>query len=378
MRVSYVTAERVLADQLPEDPSDFNFAFVFYPCGLEEKALFLGKRLQSMGLDYMAVSGGGVLISRFPYIFDTQIAVVLVNFPEDHVKVLADSFSIPEGFCGNSAAILFTDERTDMEYAASKVKERGVDPVLGGVAGSYIGEWVSRIPEVNIAESGLDKLPFSKEPKIFYNGDRVSTFLLLFNTGSFLVKGKSVLGWEPIKIYGEVTKAEGRFIYSIDDVPAAEYLMRFVGDSLDEYIKHFMVAFAVYVDGEDYVLASIKSVNEREGYVETFHSVIDVGTKVAIAIPCSIDKIIKEEEKALTGYPLRDFSEDERLLLCVACIGRRTYISEVYPMVFLGMANSRVKFSGFFSNGEYNFTSSGKSCTFLNLTFSTIFVAERK
>lgn len=338
--------------------SGFNFAFLFYPCGMEREMSDYVSCLNEYDVEVIAISGGGVINNVIPFIYDNIPVGILTHINREGVYITDignlknDTLLFKLDEC---SALIFSNESVDLDEIANILKNKGVTQVMGGVAGSYVKE--------------------KHKPRVFYNQDEMSNVILLFNNNLFDVSGKSVLGWKPIGIPSIVTEAVKDTIYSIDDIPALEYVEKFLGSDIDKYIEQFLFSFALYRSDADYVLAAIKSIDKSNKSIKVFHRKVPVGTRISLAIPDNINNFIKEEISAF------DYGQitNNVILICVACIGRRAYLSDIYPFVLFKVTHSMdISFSGFFSNGEYNKVAYSKDFSYLNLTTSTIFIKEKR
>lgn len=356
MSVLYLKGD--LISQFSIKNNNFNLAFLFYPCGMKEIYRYI-EHLNSYGIEVIAVSGGGVISSELPFIFDDMPVCILSEVYEEGLRITdLKSIEVLDGL-ERYSAVVFSDETVDLEELANVLKSKGVCEVLGGVAGSYING--------------------DCDPEIFYNQEKVSHVILLFDNKFYDVIGKSVLGWKPIGIPGIITDAEGDVIYSIEDIPALEYIKKFVGEDAEYYIKQFLLALSLYKGDSEYVLAAIKSIDLKSKSLRIFHRKIELGKRVSLAIPVNINDFIREEIKAFNYDEKEESVNENSMLICVSCIGRRVYLSNIYPFLFFNITHKRkLTFSGFFSNGEYNKSAISGECRYLNLTTSTILIKAKQ
>ncbi|MBL0306480.1 MAG: hypothetical protein IPQ25_10735 [Chitinophagaceae bacterium] len=52
---------------------------------------------------------------------------------------------------------------------------------------------------------------------------------LIIDEDKISIKGLATCGWKPIGITKTVTKSEGNIVYTIDDQPALDLLMNYLG-----------------------------------------------------------------------------------------------------------------------------------------------------
>ena len=359
MKVLYTIGEDIKSAL--ETKTDFNFAFLFYPCGMEKSLIEYITFLNEKNVEVVAVSGGGVISNVLPFIHDNLPVCILASISKENA-IITDikklEKEMPLTYLSKYSAIVFSDETVDLDKIANALKSRGVTQVMGGVAGSY--------------------MKGKHESKVFHNQRRISNIIILLNNMHFEISGKSVLGWKPVGVKGIITKAYEDTIYSIDDIPALDYVERFLGTNIDRYVEQFLFSFAIYKSNTEYVLAAIKSIDKTQGSLKIFHRRVTTGTRISLAIPDNINNFIKEELSAFNYEEIQYFNRDY-ILICMACIGRRAYLSSVYPFVLFKVThNNNISFSGFFSNGEYNKIAYSKDYSYLNLTTSTVLIKEKQ
>lgn len=203
------------------------------------------------------------------------------------------------------------------------------------------------------------------DPVVFTNKYSSTTGLvaIIIDQDKVDVAGVATCGWKPIGITKTITKSENNIVYTIDDKPALDIVMKYLGLSLDSQ----PITSTVFNLGAYYPLQL-----EREGAPPVMrtamlgnaadHSLICAGpipqgSKVRFSLPPDFDIIDTVVEECTE---VKD-QKDADAVIMFSCVSR--YLS-------FGVMTSdeieRVKnvwnapFIGFFSYGEYGRSKGGK------------------
>jgi hypothetical protein len=203
------------------------------------------------------------------------------------------------------------------------------------------------------------------DPIVFTNDQHSTTGLvsIIIDQDKVAVSGVATCGWKPIGITKTITKSENNIVYTIDDKPALDIVMKYLGLSLDSQ----PITSTVFNLGAYYPLQL-----EREGAPPVMrtamlgtaadHSLICAGpipqgSKVRFSLPPDFDIIDTVVEECTE---VKD-QQDADAVIMFSCVSR--YLS-------FGVMTSeeieRVKnvwnapFIGFFSYGEYGRSKGGR------------------
>lgn len=203
------------------------------------------------------------------------------------------------------------------------------------------------------------------DPIVFTNVKSSTTGLvsIIIDQDKVAVSGVATCGWKPIGITKTITKSENNIVYTIDDKPALDIVMKYLGLSLDSQ----PITSTVFNLGAYYPLQL-----EREGAPPVMrtamlgnaedHSLICAGpipqgSKVRFSLPPDFDIIDTVVDECTE---VKD-QQDADAVIMFSCVSR--YLS-------FGVMTSeeieRVKnvwnapFIGFFSYGEYGRSKGGK------------------
>lgn len=206
-----------------------------------------------------------------------------------------------------------------------------------------------------------------REPVVFSYGKSSITGLvaIIIDQDKIDVTGIATCGWKPIGITKTITKSEGNIVYTIDDQPALDLVIKYLGLNLEDEINESMVvSLGAYYplqlerDGAPPVMRTAMLGNIEDRSLICAGNVPQ-GAKVRFSLPPDfdvIDTVVNECSE------LKDEKQnDADALIMFSCISR--YLSFG---VMTGEELERVQkvwnapFIGFFSYGEFGKSKIGK------------------
>lgn len=204
-------------------------------------------------------------------------------------------------------------------------------------------------------------------PKVFTQGRSSVTRILalIIDQDKINLSGVATCGWKPIGIAKTITKSKGNVVYTIDDQPALDLVMKYLGLSLsDEPMNNTVFSLGAYYplqlerEGAPAVMRTAMLGNTEDRSLVCAGK-IPQGAKVRFSLPPDFDVIdtVVEECTAVKEEQL----EQADAVIMFSCISRYlsfgvmtseeiSRVSEVWqaPMI------------GFFSYGEYGRSKGGK------------------
>lgn len=204
-------------------------------------------------------------------------------------------------------------------------------------------------------------------PKVFTH-QRISTtglIALVLDNDKIEVTGVATCGWKPIGISKTITKSDGNVVYTIDNEPALDLVMKYLGLSLsDQPITNTVFNLGAYYplqlerEGMPPVMRTAMLGNTED------HSLICAGTvpqgaKIRFSLPPDFDVI--DTVVAECSEIRNDEHEDADAIIMFSCISR--YLS------FGVMTSEEIErvqkvwnapMIGFFSYGEFGKSRKGK------------------
>ena len=174
------------------------------------------------------------------------------------------------------------------------------------------------------------------------------------------VTGMAISGWQPVGTVKTVTRSENGWLYTIDDKPALDMYLRYLGkQSADEKFYEDVGLFYPFqvIDATDPVMRTPMSMNREDNSLKLDFP-IATGTKLQFSMPPDFDIVENVLEKATD---LRDAQKsDAEALLIFSCAGRLNALGPMTKMENDGLSEIwKTPMVGFFTYGEYG-TAHGK------------------
>lgn len=221
-------------------------------------------------------------------------------------------------------------------------------------------------------------------PVVFTYGKSSITGLvaLIFDSDKVEVTGIATCGWKPIGITKTVTKSEGNVVYTIDDQPAFDLVIKYLGLNTDEMnaINNTVVNLGAYYplqlerDNAPPVMRTAMLGNKEDRSLICAGNVPQ-GAKVRFSLPPDFDVIDTVVEEC-TGLKT-DTQGNADAVIMFSCISRYlsfgVMTSEEIERV---MQVWNAPFIGYFSYGEFGKSKRGKH-EFHNNTCCVVVLKEK-
>ncbi|HSL90183.1 MAG TPA: FIST N-terminal domain-containing protein [Ignavibacteriaceae bacterium] len=203
---------------------------------------------------------------------------------------------------------------------------------------------------------------------------------LIIDEDKIAISGVATCGWKPIGITKTITKSKGNVVYTIDDKPALDLVMKYLGLNLEEQFNNTVFNLGAYYplqlerEGAPAVMRTAQMGNVEDRSLICAGNVPQ-GAKVRFSLPPDFDVIdtVESECKELKD----EQAQDANAVIMFSCISR--YLS-------LGVMTSEeiervtkmwnAPFIGFFSYGEYGKSKRGKH-EFHNNTCCVVVLKEK-
>ena len=201
---------------------------------------------------------------------------------------------------------------------------------------------------------------------------------LIFDGDYIELKGLATSGWEAIGEFNTVTKAEDNVIYSINNVPALDFIHRFLGNTESDNVDNFSIVsaqypFQVVKDNDCEVLRMPIKINAADKSLRLVGSIKE-GTKFRFSISPSIDVINKTIDEF---KDLKQNMPDAEAMILFSCIGRQSAFGPFLEDEVKGIYNLWKKpMAGFLSYGEIGNLHNG-ICEFHNETCSLVVIKQK-
>ena len=226
-----------------------------------------------------------------------------------------------------------------------------------------------------------DDLSFTG-PKAFTHGKNSITGLagLIIDGDKIDITGVATCGWKPIGTPKTVTRSEGNWVYTIDDEPALDVLLRFTGAKVDMNESDDLLmqigTFPLQVSGNEGspVMKPPLMFNKETGAV-LCGGRIPEGAKIRFSLPPEFD-IVETVIDSARDLKKQVLPEADALLV-FSCIGRQMSLGPLIDEEINGLNEVwNVPMIGYFSLGEFGATKGGKS-TFQGTTCSWVALKEK-
>ncbi len=189
--------------------------------------------------------------------------------------------------------------------------------------------------------------------------------MLVFDGDKIIATGEAASGQKPVGTEKLITKAIGNWVYEIDNKPAAEMVLKYLGLNLSpEEAETFNpsgmgIAFSVSRDKGEAIIRGVGMFNWKDKSVSVLGSIHE-GDKVRFTLPPDFDVI--EEVKFNAEKIHHDEMPEADALLMFSCIGRLTQFGPIAGDEVEGVRKAfNVPMAGFFTYGEYGRARNGNN-----------------
>lgn len=217
---------------------------------------------------------------------------------------------------------------------------------------------------------------------IFTNNHSSTTsmIVLVIDQTKVSLSGVAVSGWKPMGTLKTITKSEGNRVYTIDDEPALNLLVKYTGievdlnDTSDIFTQiGSTIPLQVHKEHGSPVMNPPMMFNAHDRSI-VFGMIIEQGSHVRFSLPPDFEVIDNVIE---SGKKIKDDVPDADAMIIFSCIGRLNAFGPMMKTENNGLQELwNVPMAGFFSFGEFGKTPGGKS-EFHGTTCSWLVLKER-
>ncbi|MEO5581089.1 MAG: FIST N-terminal domain-containing protein [Saprospiraceae bacterium] len=187
---------------------------------------------------------------------------------------------------------------------------------------------------------------------------------LVLDANKIALHGMAISGWKPIGVSRTITKSENNLIYTIDDKPALEMYLRFLGSDLsqvDQQIKFFeslgnQYPFQIEREGREPMMCNPMGYDHEKGALICESNIVQ-GARFRFSTPPDFDimETIVEKANEMKG------DKDADALLIFSCVGRLAALGPMAHQENEGLYHVwKVPMAGFYTYGEYGRAVNGK------------------
>lgn len=190
--------------------------------------------------------------------------------------------------------------------------------------------------------------------------------VLVFDGNKISLQGMAIHGWKPLGIARKVTKSAGNKVFSIDDKPAADLYLKYLGmkeKSSDESFNLFKDLSAQFPfiakrnDGET-IIKSPRSIDAASNSL-VMDIAMEEGSEFYFTTPPDFE--ISEEIISEAAALKNTMESKPDALLIFSCAGRPPVLGPLTTLENEGLAEVwQVPMAGFYTYGEFGRTKGGR------------------
>src|SRR3989304_8078685 len=337
-------------------------AIVFISVKQDRKAVC--EILHSKGIDILGATSCGEFIDG--YYGKGSVVILLLNLQHDSYTILYEDFD--NRTVGEAATELAQSALQEFERPAFIICSTGLSAESGLVDGGDLVRSMESVLGPNVKIYGGmagDDLTYTGTYAFTYEREsKKGIAALILDEDKISLHGMAISGWKPLGIYRTVTKSEGGWIYTIDDQPALQMYLKYLGnkpitgENEYELFEDVGVHFPFQVEGiGDPVMRTPFKFNRDENALMCDYDVPQ-GSKLRFSMPPDFDIVENVLEKA---NELKNVGKtDADALLIFSCAGRLSTMGPLTNMENDGLSEIwKAPIAGFFTYGEYG-TANGR------------------
>lgn len=339
-------------------------AIVFISIRQDRKAIC--EILHKEGIEILGATSSGEFIDG--YQGDGSVVILLLNLRRDAYTILFEDITdsnlttaatrIAEAalqkFKRPSFILCSTGISQKGEYLDGEILVRSIEKVIG--------------PHVNIY-GGMAGDDFTITGTYVFTYDQsgdIAIAALVLDEDKVSLHGMAISGWKPLGITRTVTKSEDGWIFTIDDQPAVDMYMKYLGleptADTDKYriFEGVGVHYPFQVEREtgEPVLRTPMAIDRDKNALKCDFDV-PLGSRLRFSMPPDFDiveKVLKE------ANDLKETTQtDAEALLIFSCAGRLSALGPMANAENEGLYEIwNAPMAGFFTYGEYGRAINGK------------------
>jgi hypothetical protein len=307
------------------------------------------------------------------------ISVLLLDMDPANFRILHDDYTGREvaevaKAITEKALTIFSRPAILLSNSIEKPQDIGLGEKIvqsvGHMAGNDITIW---------GGAAGDDLMF-KETFVFDNTNITNKgiLMLVLNEDKILVKGRAASGMKPMGTEKVITKSEGSWIIEIDNQPATDLVMKYMGENLSpEDFKDFnlknIFLNLMREDSSSIIRATMGFNMDTKGI--TVSGKIKPGDKFRFTFLPDFDVLTEVSENA-KQFQQTEMPEADALVM-FSCIGRIDAFGPMTSEELQGIQSIyNVPMAGFFSYGEYGRATGGNN-EFHNMTCCWVALKEK-
>lgn len=295
--------------------------------------------------------GEGSVVVMLLDVNPSSFQILFLPIGEDNLPSLAQQVGRvgKNAFPNPAFLISYSGLYTDGEMLVKGIEETAGEAtvVFGGMAG--------------------DDMTFSG-PSVFTNSEASDKGILalIIDSDKITLKGHATSGWKPVGTERTVTSSKGSVVYTIDEEPAVDVVMKFFGidttlpgereDALSKLGGYFTILLH-RANGDPVARTSMFAMAD-EGCLK-FSGNVPQGAKFRFSLPPDFDVVDKVVDQS--GKVKKTQLEEADALVLFSCVSRRLSLGPMVSEEIDGLKKVwNAPLVGFFSYGEIGKATNGK------------------
>ena len=337
-------------------------AFVFISINQDIDAV--STLLDQQGIQIFGATTGGEFIDE--EIGAGTIAILMLDMDPSHFMILLGDYhdKDPESVA-KELALKAKEQFRNPTFIISNSFELANSNVMGEPVVRAIEEVCGTNTEIWGGNAG-DDLIF-RETVVFTNhqSTKRGILLLVLNGDKIIVKGLAASGQKAVGTEKTITKTKRDWVYEIDDQPAAEMVLKYLGLNLtQEEAETFNptdanVVLSVSRNNGKPVLRGVGQFNWKDKSIYILGSIKE-GDKIRLTLPPDFE-VVEEVSENAERIKQEEMPEADALLM-FSCIGR---LGQFGPLIGDEIESVQKVFNapmaGFFTYGEFGRTKNGNN-----------------
>lgn len=337
--------------------------------------------LTNQGIDILGATSSGEFI--YGHQSQGEIVILLLDIPRDHFRILfcdTHNRSIPDA----------AQEIADAALAAFK------NPafILCSTCISSEGKMYDGTMLIHSIENALGLCPAIFGGMAGDDGTLTGTWIftgkqstdegfttLVLDHDKIDICGMAVSGWKPLGKVRTITRSEGDWIYAIDDQPALDMYLRYLGESqeMEGGTKNIFDDIGLYypflsLDAGEPVLRTPMMMDKEKNAIKLDFP-MPAGKKLQFTMPPDFD-IVESVLEHATAFKAKNNADADALLI-FSCMGRLSALGPLAQQENDGLYELwNAPMAGFFTYGEYGNDINAKP-TFNSTTCSWVALKEK-
>jgi hypothetical protein len=354
-------------DQSLADGFTPTVAVVFIPIKQDRKAVC--EILHNEGIDIIGATSCGVFMNGYQDGFNGvgTAVIMLMNLNRDYYTILYENFE--DRNVGEAASQIAKSALQKFKEPAFIICSTGLSAESGLVDGGDLMSSMEKVVGQNVNIYGGmagDDLTYTGTYAFTYERESEKGIAaLVLDEDKISLFGMAISGWNPLGILRTVTKNEGGWIYTIDDQPALQMYLKYLGNKPISGEKEYELFedvgfhYPFQVEGiGDPVMRTPFKFNKDENALMCDYDVPQ-GSKLRFSMPPDYDIVENVLEKA---KELKSTSKtDADALLIFSCAGRLSSLGPLTNSENDGLSEIwNAPMAGFFTYGEYGTNLTGR------------------